>query len=63
MTDAARHDGAQLSSLLDPDNTASGVWADSAYRSRANVARLARRGLVAQFQQPKPKGKHWLAAR
>ena len=33
------------------------VWADSAYRSAANVALLARRGLVPQFQRPKPRGK------
>ena len=46
VTDAASHDGRQLGRLLDPDNTASGVWADSAYRSAANRALLARRGLV-----------------
>jgi hypothetical protein len=33
------------------------VWADTAYRSAANVALLARRGLVPQFQRPKPRGK------
>jgi IS5 family transposase len=47
----------QLGRLLDPDNTASGVWADTAYRSAANVALLARRGLVPQFQRPKPRGR------
>jgi transposase, IS5 family len=57
VTDAARHDGRQLGRLLDPDNTASAVWADSAYRSAANVALLARRGLVPQFQRAKPRGK------
>ena len=50
VTDAAAHDGRQLSQLLDPANTASGVWADTAYRSAANVALLTRRGLVSQFQ-------------
>ena len=35
-----------------PNNTASGVWADTAYRSAANVALLVRRGLVPQFQRP-----------
>jgi transposase, IS5 family len=45
VTDAATHDGR----LLNPDNTASAVWADSAYRSAATVAMLARRGLVPQF--------------
>ena len=33
-TDAARHDGAQLPNLVSKANTASDVWADTAYRSR-----------------------------
>jgi IS5 family transposase len=57
VTDAASHDGGQLGPLLDPDNTASGVWADTAYRSTANTALVQRRGLVANFQRPKPRGK------
>jgi transposase, IS5 family len=57
VTDAASHDGRQLGRLLDPYNTASPVWADTAYRSAANVALLARRGLAPQFQRPKPRGK------
>jgi transposase, IS5 family len=57
VTDAARHDGRQLGRLLDPHNTASAVWADSACRSTANVALLARRGLVAHLQRSKPRGK------
>ena len=57
VTAAARHDGRELGRLLDPYNTASAVWADSAYRSTANVALLARRGLVPQFQRPKPRGR------
>jgi IS5 family transposase len=56
VTDAATHDGHQLGRLLDRDNTASAVWADSAYRSAANVALLARRGLVPHLQRPKPRG-------
>jgi transposase, IS5 family len=56
VTDAAKHDGRQLGKLLDPRNTASSVWADTAYRSAANGALLARRGLVPQFQRPKPRG-------
>jgi hypothetical protein len=43
--------------VLDRDNLASGVWADTAYRSAANLALLDRRGLVAQFQRAKPRGK------
>ena len=57
MTDTARYDRRQLGRLLDPHNTASAVWADSAWRSAADVALLMRRGLVAQFQRPKPRGK------
>jgi IS5 family transposase len=57
VTDAAAHDRRQLSRLLDPQNTASPVWADVAYRSQANVALLARRGLVPPFQRSKPRGK------
>ena len=37
VTHAAAHDGAQLAAVLDPDNTASGVWADTAYRSQENL--------------------------
>jgi IS5 family transposase len=57
VTHSARHDGSQLGALLDPANTASDVWADTAYRGQAKLALLAKRGLVAQFQRPKPRGK------
>jgi transposase, IS5 family len=57
VTDAAAHDGRQLGKLLDRHNTASPVWADSAYRSAANVALLVRRGLVPHLQRPKPRGR------
>jgi IS5 family transposase len=57
VTHAAAHDGGQLAALLDRDNLASGVWADTAYRSAANLALLDRRGLVPQFQRAKPRGK------
>ena len=43
--------------MLDRDNTASDVWADTAYRSAANLDLLARRGLKPQFQRKKPPGK------
>ena len=45
VTHAAAHDGAQLGAVLDPGNTASAVWADTAYRSAANLEMLERRGL------------------
>src|SRR6185295_9764561 len=35
-TDAARHDGARLANLISKANTGSEVWADTAYRSKAN---------------------------
>jgi IS5 family transposase len=57
VTPASAHDGAQLPRLLDPANTAAAVWADTAYRSKANLRVLDRRGLTPQFQRPKPRGK------
>jgi transposase, IS5 family len=57
VTHAARHDGSQLGAVLDPQNTASDVWADTAYRSRANLELIERRGRVAQFQVRKPRGR------
>ena len=40
-TDAARHNGALLPGLTSKANTASDVWADTAYRSKANQKHLA----------------------
>lgn len=57
VTDAARHDGGQLGAVLDPGNTGGGVWADTAYRSKANLDLLDRRGLRAEFQRAKPRGR------
>ena len=57
VTHAAAHDGGQLGAVLDRDNTASDVWADTAYRSAANLALLERRGLKPQFLRKKPRGK------
>lgn len=57
VTHAATHDGSQLGAVLDPDNTASDVWADTAYRSKENLALLAKRGLVERLQRSKPRGK------
>jgi IS5 family transposase len=57
ITEAARHDGRQLASCSTRTTPRAPVWADVAYRSAANVALLARRGLVPQFQRPKPRGK------
>ncbi len=58
VTDAAAHDGARLrEGLIDRDNTASAVWADSAYRSAQNEKYLAELGKVSQIHRRKPKGK------
>ena len=55
-TNAAAHDGARLEEVLDASNTASDVWADTAYRSAKNEEMLARRGLVSRIHRKKPKG-------
>src|SRR5271154_1031222 len=56
-TDASRHDGALLPALIDKNNTASEVWADPAYRSKANEKHLADNGLRSQIHRKNPKGK------
>ena len=43
--------------MLDRANTASEVWADTAYRSAKNEAMLSRRGFVSRIHRKKPKGK------
>jgi transposase, IS5 family len=57
VTDAARHDGRELAGLLDRTNTASGVWADTAYRSRKNEKRIAGAGLVSKIHFRRAPGK------
>lgn len=58
VTDAAAHDGARLrEGLIDRNNTASDVWADSAYRSAENERFLARLGKVSRIHHRKPKGR------
>jgi len=56
-TDASRHDGAQLPNLVDKTNTASDVWADTAYRSAKNETHLVDNGLRSQIHRKKPQGK------
>jgi IS5 family transposase len=56
-TDASRYDGAVLPELIDTNNTASEVWADTAYRSKANEKYLADRLLRSQIHRKKPRGK------
>src|SRR5512134_350864 len=57
VTNAAAHDGARLrEGLIDQNNTASDVWADSAYRSAENERFLARIGKTSRIHCRKPKG-------
>jgi transposase, IS5 family len=51
VTDAARHDSQELEAVLDPDNTASDVWADSAYRSAETEAKLKDKGLRSRIHR------------
>jgi IS5 family transposase len=57
VTHAAAHDGAKLADLLDADNTASDVWADTAYRSKRNEAHLEKHGFLSRIHVKKPKGR------
>ena len=54
VTDAVAHAGSRLGELLDSNNTASDVRADSAYRSRKNEELLEGRGLVSRIHRKKP---------
>jgi IS5 family transposase len=57
VTDAARFDGKMLRDVVTKDNTASDVWADTAYRSQANEKWLKRQGRVSRIHRRKPRGK------
>jgi transposase, IS5 family len=55
VTDATASDGAKLrEGLLDRSNTASSVWADTAYRSKANEAFMEKQGFVSKVHRKKP---------
>lgn len=57
-TDAAAYEGARLrEGLLDKTNTASSVWADTAYRSKANEEFMEKNGFVSRIHRKKPKGR------
>src|SRR5438552_8681388 len=57
-TDAAAYEDRRLrQGLLDKSNTASGVWADTAYRSAANETFLNKNGFVSHIHRKKPKGR------
>lgn len=57
VTSAARHDGALLREVVTKKNTASDVWADTAYRSKANEDWLKDRGRVSRIHHRKPRGR------
>ena len=58
VTDAAKFEGVLLrEGLLDKANTASSVWADSAYRSKANETFLAANGFTSKVHRKKPQGR------
>ena len=51
VSDAAVHDSQALDDVLDDDNTASDVWADSAYRSAEIEETLDERGLKSRIHR------------
>lgn len=57
VTSASAHDGAQLRNVVAKNNTASTVWADSAYRSKTNEEWLEKNSLTSDIHQRKSKGK------
>lgn len=58
VSDASRHDGRFLRrGLLDKKNTGSGVWADSAYRSKQNEAFMEAHGFASNVHRRKTAGK------
>lgn len=57
VTDGARFDGRMLRDVVTRDNTASDVWADTAYRSQSNEAWLTSMGRVSRIHRKKPRGK------
>jgi transposase, IS5 family len=56
VTSAAAHDGARLPDVLDKSNTASQVWADTAYRSKPNEVLLEKNGFVLKLHIRRSKG-------
>ena len=57
VTSASDADGRQLKHLVSKDNTASDVWADSAYRSQSNEKWLAKNMMTSRIHRRKPVGK------
>ena len=57
LGDKVPYDGAQLSDLVSRQNTASGVWADTAYCSKKNEEWLEKNGFASNVHRRKPKGR------
>lgn len=57
VTSASAPDGRQLRHLIDKSNTASYVWADTAYRSQSNEKWLDDNMISSCIHRAKPKGK------
>src|ERR1019366_3945057 len=51
VTDASVHDSQELDSVLDPGNDSQETWADSAYRSDAQEARLKEKGCTSHIHE------------
>jgi IS5 family transposase len=51
VADVAVHDSQVVENILDPDNTASDLWADSAYRSAEIEAKLGEKGLKSRIHR------------
>jgi len=62
VTSAAAHDGARLPEVLDNSNTASAVWADTAYRSHANEKHMEKNDFVSKVHFRRRKGSPLTAA-
>lgn len=56
-SDAARYDGGELAGLIDPTNTGSAIWADTAYRSQKNERAILRAGRVSKIHFRRAPGK------
>jgi IS5 family transposase len=63
VTSAAAWDGAQLRNFLDRSNTGSTVWADTAYRSKANEAGSNGTASSPTSIRRSQKGDHWARRR
>lgn len=57
VTSAAEAAGRQLRHVVRKDNTASDVWADSAYRSQSNEKWLTQNMMTSRIHRRKPAGK------